>query len=302
MFNKIAKPIKISVASGKGGTGKTSLAVNMAVSIDAEISLIDCDVEAPNASLFFRQSPMRREFFETGDESFFDTLENFSVNIPQFDEALCDGCGICKSTCKFNAITLILGKPLFFPELCHSCEACFSICPRQAISSVKKNIGKIREKEISGRLTLTDGILNVSEAKSPPLIKHMIKNRSRRQITLIDAPPGTSCPVVAAAYDADYVILVTEPTPFGLSDLKLAIDTMRQLERKFGIVINKYDGDFADIKEYCDKENIKIIGMVPFDMKIAQIYSRGGIVAEEMPHMRELFSKIFENAISEAIK
>ncbi len=296
---QIKRPLKIVVASGKGGTGKTSVAVNMALASDMPISLLDCDVEGPNAHLFFQ--PDKNIENECYDE-FFDSIEEFSVSIPEFNDNKCNGCGFCKNICKFNAITIILNKPLFFAELCHSCEACFKVCPAGAITPVKKMVGKIRRKKINEKITLTGGILNVSEAKSPPLIKQIIKTYSGGGLTVIDAPPGTSCPVVAASYSADYAILVTEPNPFGLSDLKLAVDTLKQLKVKFGVVINKYDGDFGDIKKYCENEQIQILSIIPFDIKIAQIYSKGGIIVDELPFMRDLFSKMLEKAVSEAVK
>lgn len=295
----IDRPLKIAVASGKGGTGKTSVAVNMALASDRNISLLDCDVEAPNSHLFFQKDS---DSEDARHDEFFDSIEEFYVSIPEFNDNLCNGCGICKNTCKFNAITIILNKPLFFAELCHSCEACFKVCPVGAIAPAKKMIGKIRRKKINDKLSLTDGILNVSEAKSPPLIKKIVKTYAGNELCIIDAPPGTSCPVVAASYSADYAILITEPTPFGLSDLKLAVDTLRQLKIKFGVVINKYDGDFGEVKKYCEDEKIELLGIIPFDIKIAQIYSKGGIIVNELPFMRDLFSKILEKAISEAVK
>lgn len=295
----IDRPLKIVVASGKGGTGKTSVAINMALSSDLNISLLDCDVEAPNSHLFFQNND---DLENDCRDEFFDSVEEFSVSVPEFNDNLCNGCGFCKTICKFNAITMILNKPLFFAELCHSCEACFKVCAMGAITPVKKMIGKIRRKKINDKLSLTDGILNVTEAKSPPLIKKIIKTYAGKGLCIIDAPPGTSCPVVAASYSADYAILVTEPTPFGLSDLKLAVDTLRQLKIKFGVVINKYDGDFGEVKKYCEVENIELLGIIPFDIKIAQIYSKGGIIVNELPFMRDLFSKMLEKAISEAVK
>lgn len=294
------KPVKIVVASGKGGTGKTSVAVNMAVSCGVPVVLADCDAEAPNAHLFFRRG--RIDIENSCHDEFFDSVEEFSVSVPEFNNALCNGCGFCKTVCKFNAITMILGKPLFFAELCHSCEACFRVCSMGAITAADKMAGKIRRKKINGEIALVDGILNVSEAKSPPLIKKVIKKYSGPAVTIIDAPPGTSCPMVAASYSADYVILVTEPTPFGLSDLKLAVNAMRELKVSFGVVINKYDGDFGEVKTWCEREKIDIIGIIPFDLKIAQVYSGGGIIADELPHTRGLFSKLFERAVSEALK
>ena len=294
------KPVKIVVASGKGGTGKTSVAVNMAVSCGVPVVLLDCDAEAPNAHLFFRRG--RIDIESACHDEFFDSVEEFSVSVPEFNNTLCNGCGFCKTVCKFNAITMILAKPLFFAELCHSCEACYRVCSMGVITAANKMVGKIRRKKINGELDLVDGILNVSEAKSPPLIKKIIKKYSGHAVTIIDAPPGTSCPMVAAAYSADYVILVTEPTPFGLSDLKLAVNAMRELKVRFGVVINKYDGDFGEVKTWCEREKIDIIGIIPFELKIAQVYSGGGIIADELPHTRALFSKLFERAVSEALK
>lgn len=299
MLNKITTPLKIAVASGKGGTGKTSVAVNMAAAAATALSFLDCDAEAPNAHLFFQK---QAGFRADNHDEFFDSVEEFYVKVPEFNETLCNGCGFCKTVCKFNAITMILNKPLFFAELCHSCDACLKVCSMGAIKAAKKMTGKIRHKKAGRDIALTDAILNVSEAKSPPLIKKIVKSDSGPSLTIIDAPPGTSCPLVAAVYNADYIILVTEPTPFGFSDLKLAVETARQLKVKFGVVINKYDGDFGDIKKYCETENIRIIGIIPFDIQMARVYSGGGIIVDEMPHTRELFLNILENAVSEAVK
>ncbi|HNY13068.1 MAG TPA: ATP-binding protein [Candidatus Wallbacteria bacterium] len=301
MAETTGEPLKIVVASGKGGTGKTTVALNMALTFEGGLSFIDCDVEAPNAHLFFKNCERYKNRGYGAGDDFFDDIEKFHVAIPEFNGSLCNGCGKCKAVCKFNAITIMLGNPLFFPELCHSCEACFKVCPTGAIGVSKKYTGDIRRKKIDA-INLTDGILNVSESKSPPLIKDIKKRFNKEGLTIIDAPPGTSCPVVAAVYGADYAVLVAEPTPFGLSDLKLAIETLRQLKVRFGVVINKFDGDFGGIKSYCEIENIDIIGIVPFNLKIAEIYSHGGFILDEMPETRDIFSNILKKAIGEAVK
>lgn len=296
----VERPVKIVVASGKGGTGKTSVAVSMAAAAEIPVTLLDCDAEAPNAHLFFRRGASSIE--NGSPDEFFDSIEEFTVKMPEFNDALCNGCGFCKTVCKFNAITMILGKPLFFPELCHSCEACFSVCSMGAITAADKMTGKIRRKKVRDNIALVDGALNVSESKSPPLIKKVIKKYSGPGVTIIDAPPGTSCPMVAASYSADYVVLVTEPTPFGFSDLKLAVGAMRELNVRFGVVINKFDGDFGEVRPWCESEKIDIIGVIPFDMEIARVYSAGGVLADELPYTRELFVRLFERALSEAVK
>lgn len=295
------KQIKIAIASGKGGTGKTTFALNLALLLDDDVTLIDSDVEAPNLHLFFNKDIV----FDDNDilaKHFFDRFYDFYVKIPKFDESKCNGCKICKSICKFNAITLLLNKTVFFYELCHYCELCFNVCPNQAILPENKTIGTIYEKQINDNLKLISGFLKVNEAKSSPLIKELVNNYAKSKITIIDSPPGTSCSMISAVYKADIVILVTEPTNFGLHDLQLAVDALRQLNKKFKIVINKFEDSYSIIKNWCDKQNIEIIGIIPFNIDFAKTYSEGNILVYKHPYIKELFKNIIDKILKEVIK
>ena len=293
------KALKIAVASGKGGTGKTTVTLGLASLYEHDVTLIDCDVEEPNVHLFTLKSKDRGINCQLKDPEW--EISDFSVDIPSFNEELCNGCGICKSSCFFNAITIIGNSPLFFPELCHYCGACFNQCPRGAITVSKRTIGKIRKWKC-GKTTFIDGQLNIGEAKSPPLIKHIKKGVNPNSLTFIDSPPGTSCPFVSAVNNADYVVLVSEPTPFGLNDLSLAVEALEKLNLKFGVIINKCDSKDNIITDYCLNKNIKLLGEIPLKKEIAEIYSQGKIPALELPELKNIYEKILRNIINEASK
>jgi MinD superfamily P-loop ATPase len=277
----------VAIASGKGGTGKTTLAVNMAMSRPSEVALLDCDVEAPNAHLFIKP-----EFSEK---------ERVSVAKPVFDLDKCTGCGKCREVCRFNAIALLTGKPMFFKELCHSCGGCVRNCPAAAIEEVPLQIGTFETGKV-GDLLFAHGLLDIGEARSSPLIERVKEEIYERKLVIIDAPPGTSCPMVESVRDSDYAVLVTEPTPFGLHDLKLAVDTVRKLEIPFGVVINRSDLGDEGVKNFCREENITVLGEIPFDRSMAVLYSRGDIASVTLPEYRKLFSRIFERVLCEITK
>jgi len=264
----------VAVASGKGGTGKTTVAVNMAICFREPVSLVDCDVEEPNCHIFLAPDILGRE--------------RVDVPFPVVDESLCNGCGDCSRVCQFNAIVALKTKPLVFPSLCHGCGGCIQICPVQALSAARREIGTI-ETGKGRHIRFIQGRLDVGQSMSPPLIRALKRSLPRDGITILDCPPGTSCPVVAAVKGSDYVVLVTEPSPFGLHDLKLAVETMRTLELRFGIVINRSAPSDPFIAQYCKIEQIPILMDIPEDRKAAVAYSRGQLIVEAVPELRKHF-------------
>ena len=280
----------IAIASGKGGTGKTTVAVNMAAVLSrASISvrLMDCDVEEPNAHIFLRP-------IMTSRESAF-------VSVPVVDEEKCDGCGRCGEACRFSAIVALGAKAITFPALCHSCGGCIMACPKKAITESSREIGLI-EKGTSQGIEFIHGYLKIGEAMSPPLIRAVKKQAACDGVTIIDAPPGTSCPVIQAIRGSDYVILVTEPTPFGLHDLNLAVETVRQLGIPCGVVVNRVGIGDARTHDYCNLRDIRIIGEIPDDRRAAEAYSRGELLIDALPHLKEKFWGIFSRAADGARK
>lgn len=268
----------ISVASGKGGTGKTTIAVNLALSLERNVQFLDCDVEEPNAHIFLKPEITH--------------AQSLSVLVPEVDEEKCTYCGKCAEFCSYKALAVVKRKVLFFPELCHNCGGCIIVCPEKAIREINKPKGVVEEGE-SGLIHFIKGELNVGEAVSPPLIRAVKKVASDRQITIIDVPPGTSCPVIEAVKGSDFCILVTEPTPFGLNDLILAVETMKKLRICFGVVINRADVGDKKVEEYCRKEKITILMRIPMDRQIAIAYSKGIPVVEGMPEYKEKFRKLY---------
>lgn len=268
----------ISIASGKGGTGKTTVATNLAVSLGKDVQLLDCDVEEPNAHLFV--TPV------------FDKTEVVNASIPEVDEEKCNLCGKCGEICQFKAIVVIGNTVLPFPELCHSCGGCMEVCPEKAIREGERVLGII-ESGHSGNLEFIHGRLRIGEAMSPPLIRKVRSFTKPGATTIIDAPPGTSCPVIASVKDADFVLLVTEPTPFGLHDLKLAVGAVRILGIPCGLVINRADMGDDKVKHYAQAEGIPILMEIPFERRIAEAYSRGQMLVEVMPEWRERFVRLY---------
>lgn len=268
----------LSVASGKGGTGKTTLSVNLARVLGSDMQLLDCDVEEPNDHLFLRGTTIREEAV--------------TIPVPRVDESLCDGCGECANFCRYHAIVSFGTKPVIFPEMCHGCGGCMKVCPTKAISEEGRRIGVI-ETICSRNITLTQGRLDIGVAMAPPLIRSVKKNIRNDMHAILDAPPGTSCPVIAAIRDTDFVILVTEPTPFGLHDLKLAVDMVRELNIPFGVVVNRVGIGDERIHLFCDREEIPIMSEIPDDRRIAEAYSRGDLIVDALPEYRSLFENLF---------
>ena len=273
----IKKGFTVAVASGKGGTGKTTVAVSLALCAGTGTQLLDCDVEEPNAHIFINPEIRKRE--------------PVSVPVPFLDEKKCTGCGKCSGICEFNAIAF-LKKPLFISELCHSCGLCLKICPEGAITELVKNIGTL-EIGVKGNIDFVSGCMDVGTAMSPPVIRAVKKRLENSALRIIDCPPGTACPFVTSVKDSDFVLLVTEPTPFGLHDMKLAIKVLKQLKLPFGIIVNKSVSENDCICKYCSSEKILPLMMrIPEDMKIAEAYSRGISLVESMPEIRNKFETL----------
>lgn len=275
----------ISIASGKGGTGKTTVATNLALSLDSQVRFLDCDVEEPNAHLFIKPK--------------FDATEKVTTPVPEIDESKCTRCGKCAEICQFKAIVVIGETVLFFHELCHSCGGCMEVCPEDAIRETGRELGIIQQAQLNG-LDFVHGRLRVGEAMAPPLIRKVRGFEKHDTLTIIDAPPGTSCPVIAAMKGADFILLVTEPTPFGLHDLKLAVGAVRVLNIPCGLVINRADIGDNSVREYAEQEGIPLLMEIPFDRKIAEAYSRGEILVEFAPEWKERFQALYR-AIGEQV-
>ena len=269
----------ISIASGKGGTGKTTVATNLALSMDRTVQFLDCDVEEPNAHIFLKPQIEQRK--------------SVGIPVPEVNEEKCTHCGKCQEICAFNAIAVIKNKVLIFPELCHGCGGCSLLCPEKAIREVDKEIGIIQIGKV-GPIEFINGKLNVGEAMSPPLIRTVKKSIANGKIAIIDAPPGTSCPVIESIKNSDFCILVTESTPFGLNDLILAVEVVKKLEIPFGVIINRFDIGDDKVDLYCKENEIPILMLIPFDMEIASLYSRGIPMVQEKKEYTTKFLDMFK--------
>lgn len=268
------------MASGKGGTGKTTVATNLAWAAAREgnpVTYIDCDVEEPNGHIFLRPSIEHSIVVE--------------ALVPEVDEGKCTACGKCGEICQYSAIALLGTTVITFPNLCHSCGGCALVCPSGAISEVGREIGVIEEGAADG-VRFVHGRLNIGEAKSPPLIRQVKKKLPEEGLAIIDAPPGTSCPVIEAVKGSDYVVLVTEPTPFGLNDLILAVEMLRVLKLPFGVALNRADVGNDAVLDYCRSQSIDVIVRMPNDRRIAEAYSRGQLAAEAVPQCACAFNDL----------
>ena len=273
----------ISVASGKGGTGKTTIATNLVLSIPGSIYL-DADVEEPNGHLFL--NPMIH------DEKV------ISRKIPEIDYDRCNFCGVCARTCEFHAISVLPKMVLVFGELCHSCGACAYFCPEKAIVEVDKPLGILRTGEIlPEKKSFYEGRLNIGEMMASPLISKLKQICHPNKINIVDAPPGTSCSMVESVSETDYCILVTEPTPFGLHDLKLSIEVLQFLEIPFGVVINKSQKESDLIEDYCSETEIPVLLKLPFDRRLAEAYSQGEPAVKLFPDLKNRFNELYEKIL-----
>lgn len=271
--------MKITVLSGKGGTGKTTVATNLALSLD-NVQFIDADVEEPNSYIFVKPD-------------FADRSELVLREVPEIDDKRCTNCQQCIEFCEYNALALFGDNLIVFPELCHSCGGCKHICPEEAITAKDKETGEIRwDLDVDG-LEFWQGELNIGEISAVPVIERIKEHTNEDKTVIMDAPPGTTCPTVEAVIDSDYCILVTEPTPFGLHDLKMAVEVVKKLKKPYGVIINRSeeDGD-GIIKEYCNAEGIPILLQIPFQREIAELYSEGIPFVEEMPEWRNRFQEV----------
>ena len=282
----------ISIASGKGGTGKTTVAVNLALAL-GEVQLLDCDVEEPNAHIFLKPQ--------------ISATESVTVPVPDIDRRKCDFCGACAEVCAFRAMNVF--KPasgawdvLFLPELCHNCGACVRFCPQGALAEKQREIGKI-ERGWSGAVEYACGRLNIGEPKSPPLIKRLKKLINSSKTVIVDCPPGTSCPMMAAVKGSDFCLLVTEPTPFGLHDLNLAVETVKKTGLRHGVFVNRAT-DSKIIEQYCARSGTPFLGGIAFDREIARLYSGGRVCLQEdekyLPVFRNLYDKLLKCAQGES--
>ncbi len=271
----------ISIASGKGGTGKTLVATSLAIALakDEHVQLLDCDVEEPNDHIFMKPSSER--------------TEKAFIPVPIVDEQKCTHCGECARVCAYNALAVLKTMVMTFHELCHGCGACSYLCPEKAIHEEPREIGKIDIGHSDGVATVS-GVLNVGEAMAPPLIRQVKEHIDKNSIAIVDASPGTSCPVVEAIKGSNFCVLVTDPTPFGLNDLKLAVEVVKVLKIPCGIIINRSGGNDNDTEAYCRKEALPVLLKIPLDIEIARAYSRGIPLVEVMPEWRARLIGVWE--------
>ena len=276
--------MKIAVASGKGGTGKSTVSTNLAYflsKIYKDVALLDCDVEEPNCHIFMKPD--------------LNYSEKVFVPVPKINTEKCIACGKCAEVCQYNSLAFVKGKVLVFGELCHGCGSCKLTCPVGAIEETGREVGVVEAGYAQG-FNFIHGKSRIGEAMSPPLIKAVKKygNEQNFKLQILDCPPGTSCPVIAAVNGADFVIMVTEPTPFGLYDLKLAVDVIRKIGLPFGVVINRSGENNSLIEDWAKEENIKILTKIPDDRRVAECYSKGDIILRAMPEFKEYFEPLVD--------
>lgn len=289
--------MNIAVLSGKGGTGKTLLSVNMAAASESA-TYIDCDVEEPNGYLFFKPEAI--------------VEENVSVKIPEVDKELCSGCRKCVDFCKFNALAFIKKAPIVFGDICHSCGGCSLLCPENAITEKDKVIGKI-EKGKSQEIDVYTGILNTGEVSGVPIIEKLLEENRKsssngevsndieenERLSIIDCPPGSACIVMESIKDADFCVLVAEPTAFGAHNLEMVYELVSLFGKPFGVVLNKcLDGENPS-EEFCKEKGIKILGRVPFEKELGELNSNAKIAARESERYNKLFKNILETVKGE---
>jgi MinD superfamily P-loop ATPase len=274
--------MNIATASGKGGTGKTTVAVNLAWLLARQgekVRYLDCDVEEPNGHLFLKPR--------------IDRTECADIPVPVIDASKCTACGECVRFCEYKALVRVGRTTMVFPELCHGCGGCTLVCPQKAIAEEGRTIGVV-EIGASAAVSFVHGRLNIGEAMSPPLIRKVLTHASDDAVNIIDAPPGTSCLVIASIRSADFVLLVTEPTPFGLNDLGLALDAVRKLGVPHAVVVNRADASTTIAQDFCSKRQIAILAQIPDDRRIAEVYSVGAIVCDALPSFVPQFADLLK--------
>lgn len=280
--------ITVAVASGKGGTGKTTVSANLAcVAAESgiEVTYVDCDVEEPNGHLFLRPRLSSRH--------------SVYVPVPSVDAEQCTACGACTDICQFSAVICLNKEVLTFDKMCHGCGGCMLVCPVGAITERGREIGVV-EGGRAGDVLFTHGRLNVGEAMSPPLIKAVLSAARKAPLVVVDVPPGTSCPVITAIKGADYVILVTEPTPFGINDLGLAIDMVRELSIPHSVVVNRAGPGNNLAADFCRERGVGMLAEIPDDRRVAEAYSRGDLACTTVPGFRDCFTELLNSVEKEA--
>lgn len=268
--------MKLAVASGKGGTGKTTVSVALALSAESAVTYLDCDVEEPNGKLFLQPEV--------------ESSQNVSVPVPVVNRIRCTGCGDCADICQFNAIVTQGEYAMVFPDLCHSCGGCVYVCPERAITEEMHPIGSLNSGQ-AGKVRYIEGLLNVGASMATPVID-AVKDHVSDGVIIIDSPPGTSCSMVSTVRDADFVLLVTEPTPFGLHDLKIAVKTLEELKRPFAVIINRFEETDNCVDRFCADEGIAVLLRIPDNRKVAEAYSRGESLLSALPELKDGFSQL----------
>ena len=274
--------MRITIASGKGGTGKTTIAVNLAMAAyeeDRDLCLIDADVEEPNCHVFLQED--------------FEGEEEVSIPVPFIDGERCNNCGLCSDFCAFNALACVGKEVVLFPELCHGCGACWLICPEGAIKEQPRGIGKLQWSLTKG-IPFVRGILNVGEPMAPPVISAALEKAPKVGLRIVDGPPGTSCSMVETSRGSDLLCLVAEPTPFGLNDLRLAVEVARELSIPLAVVINKADDNERDIEEFCSSRAIPVVARFPWRREAAEVYARGGLLYGKQEGAKEEYKKLLK--------
>lgn len=267
--------MRIAVASGKGGTGKTTVAVNLALAGDT-VQLLDCDVEEPDCNIYLRVD--------------LEKVEDVFLPVPEIDKEKCTFCGKCSAFCQYNALAVFAENVLVFKDLCHGCGGCALVCPEAAITETKKAVG-VLEHSVTP-LSFVRGVLNIGEVMATPVIKALKRKIDDKKTVILDSPPGNGCPVIETVFGCDFCVLVTEPTPFGLHDLKMAVTLTKVLHVPCGVVINKAGIGDDTVQEYCKKEDIPVLLTIPHDRTIAELCSQGIPFSEEMPSWRPVFRDV----------
>jgi MinD superfamily P-loop ATPase len=268
----------ISVASGKGGTGKTTIATSLAAVLGLKAQLLDCDVEEPNCHILAKP--------------ILETSETVTLPVPVIDKDKCSLCGKCGEVCLFSAIVMIGNQILTFPEMCHGCGGCMLLCPEKAITEGSRELGVI-ETGWAGPVEFVHGRLRVGEAMSPPLIRAVKSKINPEKISVVDAPPGTSCPVINTVNGSDFILMVTEPTPFGLHDLRIAVDAVSGMGIPLGVILNRSDLGDDEVPKFCTSKGIPLLAKIPHDRDIAEGYARGDLLVTSAPKYIGIFLELF---------